>query len=89
MEIPKFKEGIEMIMERKIKGKIKRATFSKTPSGKYFVSILTEKQYKPFNKSNKSVGIDLGLKDFIIKSDGSKVKNHRFFKYYEKKLKSN
>jgi len=37
--IPKFKSGIEMIMERRIIGKIKKCTISKTPTGKYFVSI--------------------------------------------------
>ncbi len=43
--IPKFKEGIKMILERKINGGIKKATISKTPTGKYFVSILTELEY--------------------------------------------
>lgn len=84
---PKFKEGIEMIMERKIQGQIKKATISKSPSGKYFVSILTEKEYKPVQKTGKSIGIDLGLKDFLVLSNGTKVKNHRFLKHYEKKLK--
>ena len=86
--IPKFK-GIKMIMERKIEGKIGKATISKTPSGKYFVSILVEKEYNPVNKTNKSVGIDLGLKDFLVLSTGSKIKNGRFLKHYEHQLKLN
>ena len=81
--IPKFKEGIEMIMERKINGVVKRATISKTPTGKYFVSILTELEYQPVNKTNQSVGIDLGIKDFLVLSNGTKIKNHRFLKHYE------
>jgi putative transposase len=85
--IPKFREGIEMIIERQIKGLIKKATVSKTPTGKYFVSILTELQYIPIQKSNQSVGIDLGIKDFLVLSNGTKIKNHRFLKHYEHQLK--
>jgi len=85
--IPKFREGIKMIMEREIKGKIKKATLSKTPTGKYFVSILTEKEYTPSAKTNQSVGIDLGIKDFLVLSNGTKIKNHRFLKHYERELK--
>ena len=87
--IPKFREGIEMIMKRKINGLVRRATISKTPTGKYFVSILTELQYEPVQKSNQSVGIDLGIKDFLVLSDGTKIKNHRFTKHYERTLALN
>jgi putative transposase len=87
--VPKFLDGIEMIMERKIKGIIKHCSISKTPTGKYFVSILTEQEYQPIQKTNKSVGIDLGLKDFLVLSTGLKVKNHRFLKHYERDLKLN
>jgi len=87
--IPKFQEGIEMIMERKIKGTIKKATITKTPTGKYFVSILTEQEYTPVSKTGLSVGIDLGIKDFLVLSNGTKIKNHRFLKHYERILKLN
>mgnify|MGYP001464057717 CR=1 FL=1 len=89
--IPKFREdgGIEMIMERKVKGTIKHCNISKTPTGKYFVSILTEQEYTPIIKTNKSIGIDLGLKDFLVLSNGTKIKNHRFLKHYERTLKLN
>ncbi len=87
--IPKFKKGIDIVMERKINGIIKRATISKTPTGKYFVSILTEQEYQPIQKTNQSVGIDLGIKDFLVLSDGTKIKNHRFTKHYERTLALN
>lgn len=86
--IPKFK-GIKMIMEREIEGKIGKATISRTPTGKYFVSILTEREYTPVPTTGKKVGIDLGLKDFLVLSTGSKIKNGRFLKHYEKNLKLN
>jgi putative transposase len=87
--VPKFLDGIEMIMERQIKGIIKHCNISKTPTGKYFVSILTELEYQPVSKTNQSVGIDLGIKDFLVLSNGTKIKNHRFLKHYERILAVN
>ena len=68
---------------------LKKDTLSKTSSGKYYVSILSEIEYQPVNKTGKSVGIDLGLKDLVVMSDGSKVKNHSFIKHYQKSLALN
>jgi putative transposase len=87
--IPKFQEGIKMAMERKVKGEIKKATLSKTSTGKYFVSILTEMEYNPVPTTGKKVGIDLGIKDFLVLSTGSKIKSGRFIKRYERKLSLN
>ena len=87
IKMPKFKEGIKVKLHREVKGKIGKFTISKTPTGKYFVSILTEQEHKPLDKTGKSVGIDLGLKDFAITSDGIKFKNNRYTKKYERALK--
>ena len=57
---------------QKIKGTIKHLTISVTPSGKYYVSILTQVEYQPYEKTNLKVGIDLGIKDFIVTSDGDR-----------------
>ena len=84
--IPKFKEGIKVKEHRKVKGLVKQMTISLTPTGKYYVSILTEELYEAIQKTNKGVGIDLGLKDFVITSEGKKYKNHRYIKQYEKEL---
>lgn len=84
---PKFKKGIKVNIHRGIKGKIGKFTISKTSTGKYFVSILTEQEYQPSKKTNKSVGVDLGLKDFAITSDNIKYKNNRYTKKYERQLK--
>ena len=67
-------------------GKIKSATISQVPSGKYFVSVLVEEDIQPINKNENQVGIDLGLKDLAILSTGKKFKNPRFIKQSEKKL---
>ena len=85
--IPKFKEGIKCRVHREIKGEIGKVTISKTPSGKYFVSVFTEEEYvAPLEKTNKSVGVDMGLKDLLITSDGEIFKNNRYTKRYERKL---
>ena len=58
-----------------------------TPTGKYFVSILTEQEYIPKQKTGKVIGIDLGLKDFVITNEGERYKNNKYTKKYAAKLK--
>ena len=62
-------------------------SITKTPTGKYYVSIFTEQIIEELPKTGKQVGIDLGLKDFLITSDNKKFKNNRYTKKYAKKLK--
>ena len=61
-------------------------TISKDRAGRYFVSMLCEFESKPMPISKKTVGIDLGLKDLFITSDGEKSGNPKFTKRYEQKL---
>ncbi len=85
--IRKFKEGIKCRVHREIKGKIGKVTITKTPSGKYFVSVFTEEEYiTPIKKTDKSIGVDMGLKDLLTTSDGETFKNNRYTKRYECKL---
>lgn len=72
------------------KDKIRSATLTKTKSGNYFLSILVDvPQYEfvKFKKTNKEIGIDLGVKDFVITSDGEVFENKHLFKKEELKLK--
>lgn len=85
--IPKFKEGIKVKLHREVKGKIGKMSITKTPTGKYYVSIFTEQIIEELPKTNKQAGIDLGLKDFVITSDNKKFKNNRYTKKYAKQLK--
>jgi putative transposase len=86
--IPKFKEGIPFIKHRELKGEVRSATFSKVPSGKMYVSILCELPLEtPLKKTGKKIGVDLGLKDFLITSDGKRFANPRFLKQFLKELK--
>lgn len=68
-------------------GKIKSATISQTSSGKYFVSVLVEKEdEQALPKTGCTVGIDLGLKEFVITSDGQKIPNPKYLAKSEQKL---
>ena len=69
---------------------IRSATLSKTKSGNYFLSILVEMkddELKKFEHTDKQVGIDLGVKNFVITSDGEMFENKHFLKKEEKKMK--
>lgn len=85
--IPKFKQPIDLILHRTFNGKIKSCTISKTPTNEYFVSILVETEHNKIPKTGKTIGIDLGLKDFVITSEGYKYKNNRYTKTYANLLK--
>ena len=88
--IPKLKSGIDIVMERGIVGKICFATISKNKAGRYHISITVKQDYTPYGKTNRSVGLDLGIKDFVITSDGVKYKNHRsIIRALKRKLKHN
>ena len=89
--LPKFKEGIKCKFDRQFSGKIKTSTVSRTPSGKYFISILVETpdtlpEKKPIDE-NKAVGVDLGIKTFATLSDGTEIQNPKYLKKALKKLK--
>jgi len=85
--IPKFREGIKVKMDRKVKGEIKHMTIIKTKTEKYYVSITTIQEKKELPKTGKSVGLDLGIKDLVITSDGQKFENNKYINKYEKEIK--
>jgi putative transposase len=62
-------------------------TVSKTPTGKFYVSILVKQELNPMPSTGKAVGIDLGLKDLFILSNGQVVNNPRWFRDNQAKLK--
>ena len=62
-------------------GRILNATVSQEPSGKYFVSLCcTDVDIKPLEKTGISIGIDLGIKEFCITSDGEMITNPKYLK---------
>lgn len=89
--IPKFKEGIEIVLHRETKGVIKSVTISKTPTGKYFASILCETgeecKPKPIITEETTVGVDLGIKDFGVTSEGEVINNPKLLRNSIDRLK--
>lgn len=85
IKLPKLK-WIKAKVHRQFIGTIKSATVSQTPSGKYFVSILADCENSQIKTTGAMVGIDLGIKDLLITSDGDKFENPKTLYKYEKKL---
>lgn len=85
IKLPKIGH-IKANIHQSINGLIKSATVSMTPTGKYYVSLLVETLVKGLPKTQSNIGIDLGLTDFIVLSDGSKVANPKFLSKLQDKL---
>ena len=74
-------------VSKQVEGRILSATVSQNPSGKYFVSVCcTDVEMKPLEPTGAVVGIDLGIKDFAITSDGVIISNPKYLRKSEKKL---
>jgi putative transposase len=79
--------AININMHRLVEGKVHRVTVGRSPTGKFFVSIITEVEVKtvPF-KDGSVVGVDVGLESFATLSNGEKIANPRFFRSEEAEL---
>ena len=87
IKVPKLKSLIRIKLHRQPKGMIKSATISRHASGKYYISLLCKEEINELPKTNSAIGIDLGITDFAILSDGQKIDNNKFTSKMEKKLK--
>jgi len=92
IKIPFLKTPIKTKFHRSLKKVVKMnsLTISRDPSGKYFASVQVEEPSKVVNRSRpqkNETGIDLGIKDFLIESNGKKVENPKHLQASEKKLK--
>jgi putative transposase len=89
LTIPKI-SGIPIRLSRKFDGQIKTVTISKTPTGKYFASILVDnKEMLPVKLNiteTSTVGIDVGIKSFVVTSDGRQFEPNRKLKNNLKRL---
>ncbi len=79
---------VDAAISRKVKGRILSATVSQVPSGKYFVSILcTDIEAEAIPMTGAVVGVDLGIKDLVITSDGKKTPNNKHLYKADKRLR--
>jgi len=86
LDIPKCK-GIKIKLHRDIEGTMKSIIISKTPSGKYFASILCELDIPEPIYSGGEIGIDYGVKAFITTSGNEIIESPKYLRKSEKKLK--
>lgn len=78
---------VKIVEHRPHKGEIKSVVVSHDRSGEYYASVLCEvKEPEMLHKKDKHIGIDLGLHDFIVCSDGTKVEAPKYFRKSEQKL---
>ena len=87
IKIPKLKSMINIKQHREFVGLIKSCTISQKPSGKYFISILVDTENYQLPKLDTKVGIDLGIKEFAITSDGEMFSNPKWLNKSEKRLR--
>lgn len=85
IKLPKLKK-VKAKLHREFVGQIKSATISQVPSGKYYVSVLVETGHEKLPHIDHNIGLDLGIKDLCITSNGEKYENPKTIKKYEKKL---
>ncbi|MCO1604152.1 IS200/IS605 family element RNA-guided endonuclease TnpB [Desulfosporosinus nitroreducens] len=78
---------VSFAKSREVDGKIISATIRRNPSGTYFISILCEVEIQPLPRVDQAVGIDLGIKEFAITSDGEHYRNPKHYRKHERKLK--
>lgn len=86
VKLPKL--GLVKVRDKQVpQGRIINATISQEPDGRFYCSLCcTDVSFEQLPKTNQFVGIDLGLVDFAIFSDGTKIENPRFFEKSERKL---
>lgn len=86
IKLPKL--GLVKIRDKQVpQGRILNATISQEPNGHYYCSLCcTDVEFKQLSKTNQNIGIDLGLMDFAILSDGTKIDNLHFLKNQKRNL---
>lgn len=86
IKLPKLKSKVRIKQHRLFDGIIKSCTVSRTPSNRYYISILAETEIEKLKTIDKKIGVDVGLKEFAICSDGFRVDNPKHFRKSEKRL---
>ena len=86
IKIPKLKTMIKIKQHRQFDGLIKSCTISKTPSSKYYISILVDTENIKLPKIDKKIGVDMGLREFAVCSDEYREPNPKYLRKSERRL---
>lgn len=85
IKLPKL-GWVKFRKSREVTGKIQNVTIRKSKAGKYYISVCVQEEVEELPQTDKAIGIDLGLKVFLITSNGEVVSNPRTLSKYEKKI---
>lgn len=86
VSIPKL-GSVKFYRDKKIEGRIHSYTVSKTSTGRYFISILYECEDRILLNNGRAVGIDVGIKDFAVCSDGVVFENQKYYTSLQHELR--
>lgn len=78
--------SVRLRLSREVVGEIKTCTIKRESSG-WFVIFTVEKESKSLPKTNRQIGIDMGIENFATLSDGTQIENSRFFERMQKKVR--
>lgn len=77
---------VKIKLHRPIEGKIKTCTITKSVTGKWYACFCVEVEAQPLSESKAAIGVDVGLKEFAVLSNGEAIASPKFFRQYEKRL---
>ena len=90
IKLPKIGD-IKAVLHRQFKGEMKTATVSRSSTGKYYISILVDNEIelptKQIFSESTTIGVDVGIKDFAVISNGEKIENPKYLKNSLKRMK--
>ena len=87
VRVPKINTPIRFIKHREIEGKIKSISITKTPTGKFYLNVIMEREVRSLQKTNRVVAIDVGLTHFCTLSTGQKIEKPRHLIRTEQRIK--
>lgn len=86
--LAKMSQPLKIRWSRRFAGEPKSVTISKDPSNRYFVSFLVEEELEQWQPATEEIGIDLGIKDVIVASNGFASGNPKHYQKYQARLKT-
>lgn len=87
VKLPKVKNPIKVVYDRNFSGKVKSVTISKNKINEYYISVCVEEEIQPLPKTFRNIGIDLGINDLLILSNGIRFQNPKLFRKTQAELK--
>ncbi len=88
LTLAKMSQPLKIRWSRHFTGQPKSVTISKDPSNRYFVSFLVEEELEQGQPENQKIGIDLGIKDVVVASNGFASGNPKHYQKYQARLKT-